>query len=458
MANAQTKSADETRSANESNAGSKEPKLEATERERTSASFRKALMFQLGIVAFTVMPISIGLARVLFVTDPTLRAQGYAYLCIGFPLFVVSLLILSKTLQRLPPSPDDCDAYGRHLVGLTFLLLVVGLANAVGTSTLAFDGGLRFSAAAVLEASDPEHEKKADAAHETAKNELKLAERRLAAAERAKQRARDTVARACATPPTQGASDMVSCEAARAALVVAEEGLIKEGFARTDAAEVVATANSTCDLVRTNSRHALFFLLSLSTMMALFGASFYVVNSVRSKRPLRSRGARGNDELPDDAPDSMMPTSDNTFATRVARPAPEPPTDPTAATNAPPLATEVGPARERFDVHAFWSGACFRVGEAVLFTFAFFWLIWTSNRRTEIVWLPVLALFVGMFVKTGEAIIFRLGMRVLSAVESLLPAVPATARSTTPSAGASVRANPGGSNPDPLVVAPAKAR
>jgi hypothetical protein len=438
MANAQTKSADETRSANESNAGSKEPKLEATERERTSASFRKALMFQLGIVAFTVMPISIGLARVLFVTDPTLRAQGYAYLCIGFPLFVVSLLILSKTLQRLPPSPDDCDAYGRHLVGLTFLLLVVGLANAVGTSTLAFDGGLRFSAAAVLEASDPEHEKKADAAHETAKNELKLAERRLAAAERAKQRARDTVARACATPPTQGASDMVSCEAARAALVV-------------------ATANSTCDLVRTNSRHALFFLLSLSTMMALFGASFYVVNSVRSKRPLRSRGARGNDELPDDAPDSMMPTSDNTFATRVARPAPEPPTDPTAATNAPPLATEVGPARERFDVHAFWSGACFRVGEAVLFTFAFFWLIWTSNRRTEIVWLPVLALFVGMFVKTGEAIIFRLGMRVLSAVESLLPAVPSTARSTTPSAGA-VRANPGGSNPDPLVVAPAKAR
>jgi hypothetical protein len=225
-----------------------------------------------------------------------------------------------------------------------------------------------------------------------------------------------------------------------------------------DAAEVVATANSTCDLVRNNSRHALFFLLSLSTMMALFGASFYVVNSVRSKRPLRSRGARGNDELPDDAPDSMMPTSDNTFATRVGRPAPEPSTNPTAATNAPPVATEVGPAREQFDVHAFWSGACFRVGEAVLFTFAFFWLIWTSNRRTEIVWLPVLALFVGMFVKTGEAIIFRLGMRVLSAVESLLPAVPATARSTTPSADASVRANPRGSNPDPLVVAPAKAR
>jgi hypothetical protein len=36
---------------------------------------------------------------------------------------------------------------------------------------------------------------------------------------------------------------------------------------------------------------------------------------------------------------------------------------------------------------------------------------------------PRVALFVGMFVKTGETIVFRFGMRLLYAVEALLPAV-----------------------------------
>jgi hypothetical protein len=107
---------------------------------------------------------------------------------------------------------------------------------------------------------------------------------------------------------------------------------------------------------------------------------------------------------------------------------------------------------EPFDVHAFWSGAFFRIGEAVLFTFAFFWLIWTSDRRTQVVWLPVLGLFVGMFVKTGEAIIFRLGMRVLSAVEALLPSSaspPRKEKAPTPDAE-DAPTDQSGKRPQPL--------
>jgi hypothetical protein len=51
--------------------------------------------------------------------------------------------------------------------------------------------------------------------------------------------------------------------------------------------------------------------------------------------------------------------------------------------------------------------------------------------------LPVLGLFVGMFVKTGEAVIFRLGMRALSAVEALLPNSNSTSRGEKPQASSS---------------------
>lgn len=459
MADAQTKSSNQATGAHEtqsvSDAAAENRQRKSAERETVDAKFRKQLMFRLGLVALSMMPISIGLARVLFAADPTLRSHGYAYLLLGVPALILALSLLSRTLQRLPPSPDDCDAYGRHLVGLTFLLLVIGLSNAVGTSTLAFDGGLGFSAAAVVEASDPAQIKKADAAHEAAKNEVKAAGRRVAAAERAEKRAQETLARACAKPPASAGSDLVSCETARTALIAAEEALVTERFALADAQEAAIATDEKCAVVRTSSKQALFFLLSLSTMMALFGASFYVVNSVRAKRPRPARRDGDPNDLPasDAPPDSMLPGSDNTLSARAPRPVPASHPAPPAG-DAQPTTPAVQPRSEQFDVHAFWSGACFRVGEAVLFTFAFFWLIWTSDRRTEIIWLPVLALFVGMFVKTGEAVIFRLGMRVLSAIESLLPAVSTTSRNP-PEPATPAPPNPG-SRSTTLAALPAK--
>lgn len=81
-------------------------------------------------------------------------------------------------------------------------------------------------------------------------------------------------------------------------------------------------------------------------------------------------------------------------------------------------------AGEQFVVGMFWSGLAFRLGEAVLFTFAFFWLFWKYLDR-DYTWLPILALFLGMFVKTGETLIFGIGKRILMASASLFPTEPA---------------------------------
>ncbi|NOZ94351.1 MAG: hypothetical protein GXP47_06385 [Acidobacteria bacterium] len=112
-------------------------------------------------------------------------------------------------------------------------------------------------------------------------------------------------------------------------------------------------------------------ILLLSTEMSLLGALFFVTNRLRTKR----------DELH-------------------------------------------GPRAEAFDGLRFWGGTFFRMGEAVLFTFVFFWLFWKYMGQANGVdysFLPILALLLGMFVKTGERMIFGLGERLLAAAGQLFP-------------------------------------
>jgi hypothetical protein len=378
------------------------------------------LIASLSLLTLGSMLASVAIAK-LFGADGARHQLPLVLLGIGVLINAGCVVWLLQILQRSPSAANDCERYGRHMIGLTFLLLVLGLCNAVGTSTLALDGGLGFSASTVLEASNPEHEVNAEKERKKAVDAVKTTERNTATSERAQKRAQEEVDRACAPSVSDSDSAKTVCASAREQLAAAQEAFVVSKDLRSDASEALGTAQAKCTSLRANCKRALFFLLSLSTMMSLFGASFYVVNQVRTKRPQLIT------ESPGDASLAML------------NPAAPPSAGPSSVTGRDGQTTNEKPKENRsepFDVHAFWSGAFFRVGEAVLFTFAFFWLIWTSDRRTEVVWLPVLGLFVGMFVKTGEAIIFRLGMRVLSAVEALLPSSASGARSEKATDGA----------------------
>jgi hypothetical protein len=391
------------------------------------------LIASFAVIALGAMLASAGIAQLFVTRGDVVSPDAFAFLAIGSIAVAASVLRALKQLRAMPPADCDCDRYGRHMIGLTFLLLVIGLSNAVGTSVLALQGGLGFSASVLIDASDPEQLKKATEELSKAQESLKQITRASALSERKKLRAEQLVQSACAAGRAE--SDAKPCDDAKARLTELEAQWENDDFARLDIKERVEGATKACQDKRAECKRALFFLLSLSTMMSLFGASFYVVNSVRSKRPPPPPGAAsgmwGRSSFAPDRPSwarSSEPASATSRApTNAARAASD-------GTTASPIASPPEPQRgEPFDVHAFWSGAFFRVGEAVLFTFAFFWLIWTSGPRTSVVWLPVLGLFVGMFVKSGEAVIFRLGMRVLYAVEALLPAAAPAPREEAPS-------------------------
>ncbi|MEM1330810.1 MAG: hypothetical protein AAGG07_09640 [Planctomycetota bacterium] len=113
----------------------------------------------------------------------------------------------------------------------------------------------------------------------------------------------------------------------------------------------------------------LTFLLILSTLAAVVGSLFFVANSLRKKRD----------------------------------------------------------AKQRFSSEKFWGGLWFRVGEAVLFSLVVFWLIWknhvTSQQSSgadapllDYSWLPILCLLIGMFVTSGEMLIFAIARGLFRAV------------------------------------------
>lgn len=76
---------------------------------------------------------------------------------------------------------------------------------------------------------------------------------------------------------------------------------------------------------------------------------------------------------------------------------------------------------ELFDYSRFWSGLWFRLGEVALFTLVLFVVSRWQNWRSPTFFLPPLALLIGMFVKSGEQLIFGLAERIFAATAALLP-------------------------------------
>jgi hypothetical protein len=74
---------------------------------------------------------------------------------------------------------------------------------------------------------------------------------------------------------------------------------------------------------------------------------------------------------------------------------------------------------EIYDQYKFWSGTWFRLGEAVLFTVVFFLALRREATDSDRL-LPLIALLLGMFVTTGETLVFGLAQRVLHAAVALV--------------------------------------
>ena len=76
--------------------------------------------------------------------------------------------------------------------------------------------------------------------------------------------------------------------------------------------------------------------------------------------------------------------------------------------------------REPFDRSIFWAGLWFRVGEAVVFNLVFFFLL-RVYAPDQYLLLPLVALLVGMFLKSGEQLVSGLANRVFAAFAAMLP-------------------------------------
>src|SRR5262249_46279274 len=137
------------------------------------------------------------------------------FVIVGTAVVLGSLAVALWQVRTLPNQCDECDRYGRHLFGLTFLLLLIGLCSAVGTSTLAWSGGLGFSASALIEAGDPKHILEAEQKQQDAYAASQAAEKAVFGAEQAFRKAEDREMRACAQPPREGEPISSSCEVAR---------------------------------------------------------------------------------------------------------------------------------------------------------------------------------------------------------------------------------------------------
>lgn len=77
--------------------------------------------------------------------------------------------------------------------------------------------------------------------------------------------------------------------------------------------------------------------------------------------------------------------------------------------------------REPFERPIFWAGLWFRIGEAVLFNIVFFLLL-RYYAPDQYLALPLVSLFVGMFLKAGEKLVSGLANRVIEAFAALVPA------------------------------------
>lgn len=337
---------------------------------------------------------------------------------------------------RLPPPRTESEHFGRYMVGLSFALLVVGIANAAGISTLAITGELEASAAsldALFARTDRGSEDGIVARCGAATERLaqaRIDRHKLEGEQRASER---TAGQHCAGPT--GSADSGACLDAQVELAATQAAAAGAGdtveLSRIEQESLCARAEAA---LRDKNR-ALFFLLSLSTVMAVFGALFFVVNKLRTKRnraaaheqhaeaessPEPQTGTSSEPAKPNDSASSRPSTPPETEEDDPAEPATPASSEPEVAGDTVEGGLPPAERYEPFDVYRFWGGSFFRAGEAVLFTFTFYFVIWTY-AAANLTWLPVAALFVGMFVKSGEAVVFGLGLRVLAAVEALLP-------------------------------------
>ena len=90
---------------------------------------------------------------------------------------------------------------------------------------------------------------------------------------------------------------------------------------------------------------------------------------------------------------------------------------------------------DEFDAGRFWSGLWYRVGEAILFTVVFYLVLHRfmtpSNPgaseaakaapQNVDLWTPILGLLVGMFIQSGERIVYGIAQRVFAGVSAVLP-------------------------------------
>src|SRR5579859_143440 len=97
---------------------------------KPARSVQPDLSLSLLFIAAGAIAASVGVAKTLVASEggaPFYVAERW--LVIGAGVALVGGLWTLVVLRRLPADCDDRDQYGRHIVGLTFLLLTIGVCN-----------------------------------------------------------------------------------------------------------------------------------------------------------------------------------------------------------------------------------------------------------------------------------------------------------------------------------------
>lgn len=84
------------------------------------------------------------------------------------------------------------------------------------------------------------------------------------------------------------------------------------------------------------------------------------------------------------------------------------------------LWAKFGLKTEMFNRNVFWAGLWFRLAEAVVFTLAFFLALRFYAEANTLYLMPMIGLFVGMTVKSAEALVFGMAERTLAAAVALV--------------------------------------
>ncbi len=102
---------------------------------------------------------------------------------------------------------------------------------------------------------------------------------------------------------------------------------------------------------------------------------------------------------------------------------------------------------EMFNRNVFWAGLWFRLAEAVVFTLAFFLALRFYASTDSLYLMPMLGLFIGMTVKSAEALVFGLAERTLAAATALVSPPEKKAPPATNPASTQTGPNPNGNPP-----------